>query len=185
MQFFFSVKTTIYDYNSNVHDRRIPKIGKASPKDYHANEQPMSIFEGSWIFQCGKKHDSQGNFWKNVPEIKVQKFLFVSYVNLKTFLVVMFEITHIIPNLICIANVCILQCWCKLDVCLFAQMKENFFWNWLLAIEDNFIWFFYGMSCLNSPFFLDHWSCSYLHLFHGTIWEHQNDEKDLKGRYQF
>ena len=46
-------------------------------------------------------------------------------------------------------------------------------------------WFFYGMSCLNSPFFLDHWSCSYLHLFHGTIWEHQNDEKDLKGRYQF
>ena len=74
--FFFSVKTTIYDYNSNVHDRRIPKIGKASPKNYHANEQSMSIFEGSWIFQCGKKHDSQGNFWKNVSDIKYRHFWF-------------------------------------------------------------------------------------------------------------
>ena len=63
--YFFSVKTTIYDYHSNVHDRRIPKIGKASPKNYHANEQPMSIFEGSWIFQCGKKHDFEGMYFAN------------------------------------------------------------------------------------------------------------------------
>lgn len=72
MQFFFSVKTTIYDYNSNVHDRRIPKIGKASPKNYHANEQPMSIFEGSWIFQCGKKHDSQGKIFEKCIRNQVQ-----------------------------------------------------------------------------------------------------------------
>ena len=102
MYVFFSVKTTIYDYYSNVYNRRIPKIGKASPKNYHANEQPMSIFEGSWIFQCGKKHDSQGNFFLEKcirnQVLTISDFKTLSknaqYVNLKTFLVVMFEITN-------------------------------------------------------------------------------------------